>query len=107
MKIVSYVSAIGSLMYAQVCTRLAITFAVGVLGRYLRDPRLSHWRAAKKVIRYLQGTEDLMLTYQRTNTLDIVGFNDADYASCIDKKKSTSGNIFMMAEGAVSWKNVK
>ena len=48
-----------------------------------------------------------MLTYRRTNTLDIVGFSDADYAGCMDDKKSTSGYIFMMAGGAVSWKSVK
>ena len=49
MKIVPYYSAIGNLMYAQVCTRPDIAFVVSVLGRYLSDPRLSHWKAAKKV----------------------------------------------------------
>ena len=106
-KVVSYASLVGSLMYTQVCTRLDIAFVVGVLGRYLSDPGLSHWKAAKKVMRYLQGTKDHMLTYRRTNTLDIVGFSDADYAGCMDDKKSTSGYIFMMAGGAVSWKSVK
>ena len=48
-----------------------------------------------------------MLTYQRTDTLEVVGFNDSDYAGCMDDKKSTSCYIFMMAEGAVSWKSVK
>ena len=48
-----------------------------------------------------------MFTYRQTNTLDIVGFNDADYAGCMDDKKSTSGYIFMMARRAISWKSVK
>ncbi|RVW68061.1 Retrovirus-related Pol polyprotein from transposon TNT 1-94 [Vitis vinifera] len=56
---------------------------------------------------YLQGTKDLMLTYWRTNLLDVVGFCNADFAGCIDDKKSTTGYIFMMAGGAVSWKSVK
>ena len=56
MKVVPYASLVGSLMYAQVCTRPDIAFVVGVLGRYLSDPGLSHWKAAKKVMRYLQGT---------------------------------------------------
>ena len=43
-----------------------------------------------------------MLTYRRTDTLDVVGFSDFYYASCVDDKKSTSGYIFIMAEGAVS-----
>ena len=48
-----------------------------------------------------------MLTYRRTNTPDIVGFSDANYAGCMDDKKSTSSYVFMMAGGAVSWKSVK
>ena len=48
-----------------------------------------------------------MLTYQRTNTLEVVGFSDPDYASCVDDKKSTSNYIFMMAKEVVSWKSVK
>ena len=62
---------------------------------------------AKKVLRYLQGTKGLMLTYRRTDTLEVVGFSDSDYAGYVVDKKSTSGYIFMMAEGAVSWKSVK
>ena len=64
MKTVSYASAIGSLMYAQVCTRPDIAFGVGVLHMYLSDLGLSHWRVAKKVMIYFQGTKDLMLTNQ-------------------------------------------
>ena len=48
-----------------------------------------------------------MLTYQRTNILDVVGFCDVDFAGCIDDKKSTMGYIFVMAGGVVSWKSVK
>ena len=47
-----------------------------------------------------------MLTYRQTNTLDIVGFSDIDYASCVDNKKSTSSYIFVMAGGAISQKRI-
>ena len=107
MKVVPYSSVVGNLMYAQVCTRPDIAFVVNVLGSYLSDLGQSHWKAAKKVLRYLQGTKDLMLTYRRTNTLEMVGFRDSDYAVCMNDKKSTFGYIFMMAEGVVSWKSVK
>ena len=107
MRTIPYSSVVGSLMYAQVCTRPDIAFVVGLLGRYLSNPGSQHWKAAKKVLRYLQGTKDLMLTYQRTSLLDVVGFCDADFAGCIDDKKSTTGYIFMMAGGVVSWKSVK
>ena len=48
-----------------------------------------------------------MLTYICIDTLKVVGFSDSDYAGCVDDKKSTSGYICMMAEGAVLWKSVK
>ena len=58
-------------------------FVVSMLARYLSDPGQSHWKAAKKVLRYLQGIKDLMLIYQRTNTLKVVGFRDFDiYRLC-------------------------
>ena len=61
----------------------------------------------KKVLRYLQGTKDIMLTYQSTDTLKVVGFSDSDYTGYVDDQKYTSGYIFMMAEGVVSWKSVE
>ena len=54
MKNISYASTVGSLMYAQVCIRPDIAFAVGMLGRYQSNPGKNHWKAAKKVIRNLQ-----------------------------------------------------
>ena len=62
---IMYASVVGSLMYAQICTRPYISFAVGMLGKYQSNPRLDHWKAAKKVLRYLQGTKEYMLTYRR------------------------------------------
>ena len=48
-----------------------------------------------------------MLTYQRSDTLKVVGFSDSDYGGCVDDKKFTSYYIFMMVKGVVSWKSVK
>ena len=107
MKNVPYASAVGSLMYAQVCTRPDIAYAVGVLGRYLSNPGQKHWTAAKRVMRYLQGTKNCMLTYRRSDDLKVTGYSDSDFAGCPDDHKSTSGYIFIMAGGAVSWKSVK
>ena len=61
----------------------------------------------KNVLRYLQGTKNLMLTYRYTDTLEVVAFSDSDYACYVDDKKFTSSYIFMMSEGAVSWKSAK
>ncbi|RVW43382.1 Retrovirus-related Pol polyprotein from transposon TNT 1-94 [Vitis vinifera] len=102
-----YASAIGSLMYAQVCTRPDIAYIVGMLGRYLSNPGMDHWKKAKRVMRYLQRTKDYMLTYRRSSHLEIVGYSDSDFAGCLDSRRSTSGYVFMLAGGAVSWKSVK
>ena len=66
MKAVLYSLVVGSLMYAQVCIHPDIAFIVGLLRMYLKDPNQSHWKMAKKVLRYLQGTKDHMLTYRCT-----------------------------------------
>ena len=107
MKTIPYSPIVGSLMYAQVRTRPNIAFVVGVLGRYFSDLSQSHWKVAKKFLRYIQGIKDLMLTYQRTDTLKVVGSSDFDYADCVDDKKSTSSYTFMMVEGVVLWKSIK
>jgi hypothetical protein len=65
MKSVPYTSAVESLMYAQVCTRLDLAFVIGMLGRYQKSPGISHWNGIKKVLRYIQGTKGLMLSYER------------------------------------------
>ena len=63
MKNVRYSSTVGSLRYAQVCTRFDIAFVVGVLGRFMNNLGLIHYQEFKKVFKYLQGTNDHMLTY--------------------------------------------
>ena len=104
---IPYASAIGSLMYAQVCTRSDIAYIVGMLGRYLSNPGKDHWIAAKSVMRYLQRTKDYMLTYRKLDQLEIIGYYDSDFAGCRDKMKSTSGYFYLLVRGAIYWKSVK
>ncbi|XP_075088124.1 secreted RxLR effector protein 161-like [Nicotiana tabacum] len=107
MKDIPYVSLVGSLMYAQVCTRPDIAFAVGMLGRYQSNPGLDHWKAGKKVLRYLQGTKDFKLTYKFSDSLEVIGYSDSDMGGCKDTGKSTSRYIFLLNGGVVSWRSVK
>ncbi|XP_071722165.1 secreted RxLR effector protein 161-like [Rutidosis leptorrhynchoides] len=107
MKDVPYANVLGSIMYAQVCTRPDIAFATGLLGRYQSNLGRDHWVAAKKILRYLKITKDYMLIYRYVPNLQLVGYSYADFAGCQDDKKSTTGYIFMLAEGAVSWKSEK
>ena len=107
MQKIPYASVIGSLMYAQVCIRPDIAFIVGVLGRYLSNPGLQHWTTAKCVLRYLKKTEDYVLTYRRSENLEIIGYSNSDFAGCQDSKRSTSSYVYVLAGGAISWKSVK
>ncbi|XP_059598472.1 secreted RxLR effector protein 161-like [Vitis vinifera] len=102
MKKIPYASVMGSLMYAQTCRRLDISFAIGMLRRYQSDPGFEHWKAAKKVMRYLQGRKDYMLTYKISEQLEIFGYSDSNYGGCLDSLKSTSRFVFMLANGAIS-----
>jgi hypothetical protein len=107
MKMVPYASAVGSLQYAQVCTRPDLAYITGVLGRYQDNPGIEHWKMAKKALRYVQGTKDLMLIYRRSDSLEIRGYSDADFAGDKDDRKSTSGYVFTLAKGAISWRSSK
>lgn len=107
MRMIPYSSVAGSIIYAQVCTRPDIAYIAGMLGRYLSNPGIAHWKAAKKVLRYLQGTKDYKLTYRRSDNLEVVGYSDSDFAKCNEDKKSTSGYIFLLAGGPISWRSHK
>ncbi|XP_031112055.1 secreted RxLR effector protein 161-like [Ipomoea triloba] len=107
MKDIPYAEAVGCLEYIQVCTRPDIAFVVGMLGRYLQNPGMDHWGAVKRVLRYLKGTKDFKLGFKQKDILDVVGYSDADFAGCVDTRRSTSGYVFIMAGGAISWKSVK
>ena len=102
METIPYALAVGSLMYAQVCMRPDIAYITGMLGSYSSNPGLKHWRAVKRVLRYLQRTKKYMLTYRRSDNLEIIGYANSDFAGCIDTMKSTSGYIYTLARGAVS-----
>eukprot|EP00253_Pinus_taeda_P023034 PITA_23034 len=111
MSCVPYASAVGSLMYAMVCTILDIAHAVGVLSRFMSKPGKEHWTAVKRVFRYLRGTSDYGLCYQGRPELDRVldtrGFVDADWAGDLDQRRSTSGYVFNLFGGEVNWMSKK
>jgi hypothetical protein len=104
---VPYVSAVGNLMYAMVCTRLDIAHAVGVLSMYMSNPGKEHWTTVKRVFRYLCGTASYGLCYQGRpgldRVVDIHGFVDADWVRDLDRRRSTSGYVFNLFGGAISW----
>jgi hypothetical protein len=104
---VPYAREVGSLMYAMVCTRPYIAHAVGVLSRYMSNLGKEHWTIVKRVFMYLCGTASYGLCYEERPRLDRVvdihGFVDADWAGDLDRKRSTSGYMFNLFGGAISW----
>ena len=102
-----YQSAVGSLMYISVNTRPDITYAVSNLARFSSKPTKAHWTALKRVFRYLKGTMDSGILYSKKDSNDCVGFSDADWAGDVNDRKSTSGYVFQINGGAVTWRSKK
>ncbi|XP_062089502.1 secreted RxLR effector protein 161-like [Humulus lupulus] len=107
MQKITYASVVGSLMYAQVCTRPDLVYIADMLGRYLSGPNMDHYKSAKQVMRYLQRTNDFMLTYRKSENFEIIGYSDSDLASCQDSKRFTSSDVYMLSRGAISWRSAK
>jgi hypothetical protein len=61
----------------------------------------------KKVLHYVRGTKDLMLTYRRSDSLEIKWYSDADYVGDKDDRKSITGYVFTLAGGAILWRSCK
>ena len=106
MRQVPYASAVGSLMYAMFCTRPDICYSVGMVSRYQSNPGPKHWQAVKHILKYLQRTRDYMLVYWCEDLIPI-GYTDSDFQSDLDFKKSTSGCVFTLGGGAITWRSVK
>ncbi|CAL8169137.1 unnamed protein product [Prunus armeniaca] len=104
---IPYASAIGSLMYAMVCTRPDISYAVSIMSRYQSNPGLDNWGVVKCILKYLRRTKDMFLFYRGASELQVEAFTDSDFASDVDDRKSTSGYVFILNEGVVSWRSCK
>ena len=97
-----YRRSIGCLRYL-LHTRPDLSFSVGVLSRYMQDPKESHGVALKQVLRYLKGTTALGLSFKATRKLELVGFNDSSHNVDADDGKSTTGHVFYLDQNPISW----
>ena len=78
MRGIPYALAVGSLMYAMLCTRPDIYFAVGMVSRYQLEPGEEHWIAVNHILKYLRRTRDYMLIYQDKH-LEPIGYTESDF----------------------------
>ncbi len=103
MSSVPYASAVGSLMYAMLCTRPDINLAISLVGRYQSNPGAEHWTAVKNILKYLKRTKEMFLVYGGDEALVVKGYVDASFDTDPDDSKSQTGYVYVLNGGAVSW----
>ena len=99
-----YRQLIGALIHLSNTVRPDIAFAVNYLSRFMESPEISHWNAAKHILKYLKYTRELGISYKRGSN-NLIGYSDADFAGDRVTRRSTSGYVFTYAGGAISWRS--
>ena len=102
-----YQSAVGALLYLATRTRPDISFAVGNVSKFCTKPTEKHWMAVKRIFRYIKGTLELGIAYDRSANDKCKGWTDADWAGDSNDRKSTSGYCFTLSNGIISWRSTK
>ena len=103
----TYQSMVGSLLYAAMATRPDIAQAVSAVSKFNANPDAAHLTAVKRIFRYLKGTVNLALKYEQSDSGALIGFSDSDWAGDQDDRRSTTGNMFLLNGGPVSWLSKK
>src|SRR3989337_2253522 len=93
MSVIPYASAIGSIMYAMLCTRPDVCLAISLVGRYQSDPGVDHWTSVKNILKYLKRTKDMFLVYECDKELVVKGCIDASFDTDPDDSRSQSGYV--------------
>lgn len=118
MNSVPYASGVGSLMYAMVRSRpdLArsmssrpdVAHSMSMVSRYMADLGRMHWEALKWIMRYMRGTANLELMFERTTQVrdPLQGYVDSDYAANLDSRKSLTGYVFTLYGTTISWRSM-
>ena len=102
----TYRSILGALQY--IClTRPDIAFTVNKLAQYMQHPQLIHWEGVKRVLRYLNGTTSYGILIKPVPQLTIQSFADADWGSCKEDRRSTSGYCTFLGTNPIMWTSRK
>ena len=104
-----YANAVNSIMYAMICTRPDLAYAVSMVSRFISNPGKEHWQELKQILRYIKGTtkKDLVYSGARNKCNDhnmVKGFVDSDFACCIDTKKPLTRYVFIVYGIAINQK---
>lgn len=95
-----YRELVGGLIYLASATRPDLSFTACVLSRFCSRPGIAHWQLAKRVLRYIKGTMDYGITYEKDNNM--CAYVDADWRSDIDDRRSYTENVIILAKGPIS-----
>jgi hypothetical protein len=101
-----YKILVGSLLYLTT-TRPDIMYAASLVSRFMESPKDSHWKMVKQILRYVAGTLNFDLWYTKSNSNQIYGYTNSDFASSLDDRKSTSGHVFQLGTNLISWASKK
>ncbi|CAN0896019.1 Retrovirus-related Pol polyprotein from transposon TNT 1-94 [Linum grandiflorum] len=99
----SYRKLVGSLIYLN-STRPDVAYAVQIVSQFMAHPRAPHMNAVTRILRYLCGTRDLGIFFPSIGSTSLTAFADADYAGCVDTRRSTSGWCVRFGSAFVSWR---
>ena len=101
-----YKQLIGCLLYLT-HTQPDIYYVLSVALRYMDYPHEIHWRAAKRILNFVQGTRTHGIFYKEKYDLDLIGFTNSDWAGDNTDQKSTLGYVFMLVEGLINYSSKK
>jgi histone deacetylase 1/2 len=101
-----YRSVVGGLQYLTL-TRPDISFAVNKVCQFMSQPTDVHWEAVKRILRYVKGTLQTGLCFRKSASTGVSIFTDADWAGCVDDRRSTSGYAIFVGPNLVSWSSKK
>jgi hypothetical protein len=93
---------VGSLMYLTT-TRPDIMYGVSLISRFMKTPKESHWKAGKRILRYVNGTKDFCIKYSTSEDFRLIGYTDSECGGNIDDIKSTFGYTFHFGTCKISW----
>ncbi|XP_021854883.2 uncharacterized mitochondrial protein AtMg00810-like [Spinacia oleracea] len=102
----AYRCLVGRLVYLAV-TRPDLAYSVHVLCQFLQKPRVAHWEAAMRVVRYLKGTPGQGILLRADSDLTLQGWCDSDWAACPITRRSLSGWLVFLGQSPISWKTKK
>lgn len=101
-----YKRMVGSIMYLT-STRPDIMYAVNLISRFMETPKETHWEAAKRILMYVNGTNEYGVLYSKIGDFKLIHYTDSDWARSVEDRKSTLEYVFHLASGVISWDSKK